>query len=75
MSVWLVKPLYELLPYCYMAAGAALLFFSWAATGAILPTVLLVLGCLSLLAGLTIWLRRRDYRTTQAQYNSRSLDD
>ncbi len=75
MSVWLVKPLYELLPYGYMAAGVALLFFSWAATGSVLPTVLLVLGCLSLLAGLTIWLRRRDYRTTQAQYNSRSLDE
>ena len=75
MSVWLIKPLYELLPYGYMVAGAVSLYFSWAATGTVLPTVLMVLGCLSLLAGLTVWLRRRDYRTTQARYNSRSLDE
>ena len=40
-----------------------------------LPSVFLAVGALSLMAGLVLWLRRRDYRTRQSEYNSRSLDD
>ena len=32
-------------------------------------------GALSLMAGLVLWLRRKDYRTKQAEYDGRSLDD
>jgi hypothetical protein len=37
--------------------------------------VFLVIGVLSIMAGLVLWLRRRDYRTRQAEYNNRSLED
>jgi hypothetical protein len=75
MAMWLAKPVYELLPYIYMSIGIALLIAAWFTTGSPWPETLLVLGSLGLLVGLTIWLRRRDYRTTQARYNSSSLDD
>jgi hypothetical protein len=35
----------------------------------------MVLGALSLMGGLVLWLRRRDYRTRQAEYSNRTLED
>jgi len=58
-----------------MIVGLALLGAAWAVKMETLPSVLMVVGALSLMAGLVLWLRRRDYRTRQAEYNSRSLDD
>ena len=75
MSVWLAKPLYEFLPYFYMLVGLVLAGSSWVVRAPGWPMGLLIAGCVALLAGLVIWLRRRDYRTTQAQYNSHSLDE
>jgi len=75
MSVWLAKPIYEFLPYLYMLIGVLLVGSSWLVHASAWPAALLIGGCVALLAGLVIWLRRRDYRTTQAQYNSRSLDE
>ena len=40
-----------------------------------LPSVFMLVGVLSIMAGLVLWLRRRDYRTRQSEYNSRSLED
>jgi hypothetical protein len=73
--MWIARPLYELLPYIYMLVGLILLGAAWAITAEMLPGILLVVGSLSLLAGIVLWLRRKDYRTTQAEYNSKSLDD
>lgn len=73
--MWIARPIYELLPYVYMVIGAALLATAWWLNVELLPEILLVLGSLSLLAGLVLWLRRKDYRTRQAEYNSHSLDD
>ena len=73
--MWLARPIYEFLPYLYMLLGAALLGAAWFVTASTLPSVLMVLGSLSLMAGLVLWLRRRDYRTRQSEYNSHSLDD
>lgn len=73
--MWLARPLYEFLPYLYMLVGVALLAAAWFIEISTLPSVLLLVGILSLMAGLVLWLRRRDYRTRQAEYNSRSLED
>jgi hypothetical protein len=73
--MWLARPIYEFLPYLYMLLGAALLGAAWLVTVRTLPSVLMVLGSLSLMAGLVLWLRRRDYRTRQSEYNSHSLDE
>lgn len=73
--MWLARPLYEFLPYLYMLVGLGLLAAAWFTDIRTLPSVFMVVGVLSLMAGLVLWLRRRDYRTRQAEYNSRSLED
>jgi Flp pilus assembly protein TadB len=73
--MWIARPIYELLPYVYMLVGLVLLGAAWLVETQTLPSVLMVVGSLILMAGLVLWLRRRDYRTRQSEYNSRSLDD
>ena len=73
--MWLARPIYEVLPYLYMLVGLGLLGAAWLMQVETLPGVFMVVGSLSLLAGIVLWLRRRDYRTTQAEYTKRSLDE
>jgi hypothetical protein len=73
--MWLARPVYEFLPYLYMLVGLALLAAAWFIEINTLPSVFLLVGILSLMAGLVLWLRRRDYRTRQSEYNIRSLED
>jgi hypothetical protein len=73
--MWLPRPFYEFLPYLYMVVGLALLGAAWLVEMETLPSIFMVAGALSLMAGLVLWLRRRDYRTRQSEYNSRSLED
>jgi hypothetical protein len=73
--MWIARPIYELIPYIYMALGAALIAAAWFLTVETVPGILAALGSISLLAGIVLWLRRKDYRTRQAEYNSHSLDD
>jgi len=72
--MWIPRSLYELLPYVYMAAGAAALAAAF--VGERGPRgLLMLLGGLGLTVGLVLWMRRRDYRASQSEYDSRSLDD
>ncbi|HKQ82662.1 MAG TPA: hypothetical protein VJS42_10760 [Steroidobacteraceae bacterium] len=73
--MYLSRPVYELLPYAYVLAGACSLAASWFVHESPWPAVLLVVGMLAVVGGLVILLRRRDYRTTQSQYTVKSLDD
>jgi Flp pilus assembly protein TadB len=73
--MWLARPIYEFLPYLYMLVGVALLAAAWFIEMSTLPSVFMLVGVLSIMAGLVLWLRRRDYRTRQSEYNSRSLED
>jgi hypothetical protein len=73
--MWISRPVYELLPYLYMLVGAVLLTAAWLVHAQVWPSIFLAVGALSLMAGLVLWLRRKDYRTKQAEYDSRSLDD
>ena len=73
--MWISRPLYELLPYLYMLLGAGLLVAAWLVQLQVWPSIFLAAGALSLMGGLVLWLRRKDYRTKQAEYDSRSLDD
>jgi Flp pilus assembly protein TadB len=73
--MWLARPIYEFLPYLYMIVGLALLGAAWFIEMSTLPSVFMLVGVLSIMAGLVLWLRRRDYRTRQSEYNSRSLED
>jgi hypothetical protein len=72
--MWIPRRLYELLPYVYMVMGAGALVAAFAMERG--PHgLLMLLGGLSLTAGLVLWMRRRDYRESQAEYDSRSLDE
>jgi len=72
--MWLSRPVYELLPYLYIVMGvlflgsASFVSHQW-------TNLLLLLGVILLILGAVLWLRRRDYRRGQSEYNSRSLDD
>ena len=72
--MWFPRPVYEALPYAYAIIGAALVgaafVFEAAPRG-----LLLTLGALALVGGLVIWMRRRDYRATHAEYDRHSIDD
>jgi len=71
--MWIPRPIYETLPYLYMGGGAGLLgaayFIEEGPRG-----LLLVLGAGGLTLGLVLWMRRRDYRASQREYDTHSLD-
>lgn len=73
--MWLSRPLYESLPYIYMIVGVALLSAAWFVDARTLPSVLMIVGALSTMGGLVLWLRRRDYRSRQSEYDHPSLDE
>lgn len=73
--MWIARPIYELLPYVYMLVGAIMLGVAWFLEMETLPGVLMVVGSLSMIGGIVLWLRRKDYRTRQAEYTNRSLED
>jgi hypothetical protein len=72
--MWIPRPLYEALPYVYMAAGAVALAAAFLAEHG--PHgFLMLLGGLGLTIGLVLWMRRRDYRADQVEYDPHSLDE
>jgi len=72
--LWIPRSLYEALPYAYMAMGVAALTAAFVG-GRDPHGLLMLLGGLSLTAGLVLWMRRREYRKNQADYDSSMLDD
>ncbi|MFI4869748.1 MAG: hypothetical protein ACHQDD_10435 [Steroidobacterales bacterium] len=64
----LSKPVYESLPWLYALAGALLLAASHRLHSGLLSVLLLIAGALGLVGGAAIWLRRRDFRATRAEY-------
>jgi membrane associated rhomboid family serine protease len=73
----LSRPVYEGLPWFYMAIGLVALSASYllAAHGA-LSLVVGLLGLIALVYGIVVLLRRRDYREMRSQYgNPDSLRD
>ena len=73
--MWFPKPIYESLPYVYVSLGALFVYASWFETQGWISALLVIVGALLMLVGLLLWLRRRDFRDTQKQYNLRSLDE
>lgn len=65
------KRLYESLPALYAALGALLLWLSYRHRDSGWSTACAVAGLLGLVAGLVVWMRRRDYRATSADYMQR----
>jgi hypothetical protein len=64
----LSKPIYESLPWVYGLGGSLLIAISHQLHSGVLSVLLLLAGALALVGGAAIWLRRRDFRATRAEY-------
>ena len=64
----LPKPIYESLPWVYALAGAVLIAISHELHSGAVSLLLLLAGVMGLVGGAVVWLRRRDFRTTRAEY-------
>jgi predicted MFS family arabinose efflux permease len=60
--MWVSKPIYESLPYFYLAAGIISLLASMYLNHWHWPTICFVMGIATLVGGLVLLLKRRDYR-------------
>ena len=65
MRLWINKPLYEVLPYAYLIAGIVSLAASLYLNFWYWPVICVSVGIFCLVAGLVVWLKRRDYRHGQ----------
>ena len=63
-------PLYESLPYVYIAIGAAALVASFAWRVADWSGIMAGFGVVAIVGGLVLVLRRRDYRIQQRHYGA-----
>jgi hypothetical protein len=66
----LSRPLYEGLPWIYLAGGALALMGSYLSPYPVLGVVLGLSGFLAVLGGIVVLLRRRDYRKMRSQYGN-----
>ena len=60
--MWVSKPIYESLPYFYLVAGAIALAASMYLNHWYWPSICFFVGLASLVGGLVVLLKRRDFR-------------
>jgi hypothetical protein len=61
----IAHPLYEILPALYVLGAGALLYGSYRLHSGPLSLLLMLAGAFGAVAGVAIWLRRRDFRRDQ----------
>lgn len=64
----LAKPVYESLPFAYLLGGLLLLALSYRSSDSWWSGWCAGAGLLTLVGGLAIWMHRRDFRATSADY-------
>jgi hypothetical protein len=70
----LARPVYEILPLIYMLIGAVAIFLFYLNPPGFAGKAAFIIGLLSLTAGLTLFLRRQDYRELSREYNGETID-
>ncbi|MGB6308298.1 MAG: hypothetical protein WBF89_10920 [Steroidobacteraceae bacterium] len=70
----LARPVYESLPYAYMAIGALAMFVFYLDPAGPRAAAAFVLGVILATAGLTLLLRRQDYRALSREYSGETID-
>ena len=62
------RPVYEGLPWFYIACGIAALVGSYLMPSGVLSLIVGLAGLMAVLGGVVIFLRRRDYRALRSEY-------
>jgi hypothetical protein len=70
----LSRPVYEGLPLLYIAIGVAAAFLFYIDPVSLGGKIACVIGFVGLIAGLTVFLRRHDYRALSREYNGESIE-
>jgi len=70
----LARPVYESLPYLYMAIGGLAIFVFYLDPVALRAEVAFVIGIIAAIAALTLFLRRRDFRELSREYSGETID-
>ena len=65
--MWIAKPIYETVPYFYLAAGVGSLVASLYVDYWHWPAICTAVGLCCLVAGMVVWLKRRDYRRSRSR--------
>lgn len=71
-AMWVSKPIYESLPYFYLLSGVICLAASMYLNHWIWPEICFAVGLFCLVAGLVVWLMRRDYRRQDRRASDRA---
>jgi hypothetical protein len=70
----LSRPVYESLPYLYMAIGGLAIFVFYLAPEGLRGVIAFVIGVFAETAALMLLLRRQDYRALSREYSGESID-
>ena len=60
--MWLAKPVYEALPYYYVAVGAGAFVARFYVDWWYWPTICTAIAVIGIVAGIVVWLKRRGSR-------------
>jgi hypothetical protein len=74
VSMRLARPVYESLPYVYMALGGLAIFLFYVDPIGPRAVIAFVLGVVVETAALTLLLRRQDYRALSREYSGETID-
>ena len=70
----LARPVYESLPYLYMAIGGLAIFILYIDPVGRRAAIAFVIGVVIETAALTLLLRRQDYRALSREYSGETID-
>jgi hypothetical protein len=70
----LSRPVYETVPLFYLAIGAVAFLLAFLDPVSRRATIAFAIGMLALIAALTVFLRRQDYRAQSREYSGEPFD-